>query len=743
MANKRVHVRFTNDEERNFAEGLMIDTQHTRAFSIGDIDEKNITKLRDRKIIIEELPDMPIIQQTPGYMAKTLPMKFEKDYEAISPNILSTKITETEFCLITLKGPLFKRWKNIFDEFKIKLLEYIPVYSYTAKLTPEQFQRVEDFDFVRNVRMYTIEDTGPVMLSKSMPTPPKQEPRLIKYDIRLHLPEDKERVLNWLNEKRVAVLGSSQRKIRIVLPENSTLKREILDLSEAAEMREFFEPTLYNDVARVLLGVNNTTGIENLSQTGNGQIIGVADTGIDSTHRDFDGQISDIAALGRPNDHSDPHGHGTHVAGSIVGNGNESGGRIRGTAPGAKIFFQSLLDSQGGLGGIPIDLNTLFQQAYDENVRIHNNSWGANTKSMYTFNSLEADEFVAKHRDMLIVIAAGNEGSEAAHFNTQIGFVEWLSVGAPATSKNALTVGASRSSRTQGGYSSLTYGDAWPGDFPNAPIANQPISGDHKSMAAFSSRGPSDDNRIKPDLVAPGTDILSVRSTLAPSSEFWGAYPGKKYAYMGGTSMATPLVSGCAALVREYYVDTRNHEPSAALLKATLVNGTKWLDGMDSTADNSQIPNYHQGFGFLYMPNTIPNKTNPGMNLAFVDTMKIPQRQLVNVGDMFQYKIECSGGDFLRFCLVWTDPPARALQNNLNLVVWHESSPTQLFYGNSGRPRKIQEKDTDNNVEVIRIENPKPGNYVVQVEAGNMLKPPQDFALVATGKITPDFVEVV
>ena len=48
---------------------------------------------------------------------------------------------------------------------------------------------------------------------------------------------------------------------------------------------------------------------------------------------------------------------------------------------------------------------------------------------------------------------------------------------------------------------------------------------------------------------------------------------------MGGTSMAAPLVAGCAALVREYYVSKRHHEPSAALLKATLINGTRWLTG--------------------------------------------------------------------------------------------------------------------------------------------------------------------
>ncbi len=166
------------------------------------------------------------------------------------------------------------------------------------------------------------------------------------------------------------------------------------------------------------------------------------------------------------------------------------------------------------------------------------------------------------------------------------------------------------------------------------------------------------------------------------------------------------------------------------------------MAGPDSNAENPQVPNYHQGFGSLYMPTTIPNKTDPKLSLAFVDTMNIPSRQLDDVGDYFQYKISCSGEKSLRLCLVWTDAPARGLQNNLNLLAWHESAPDELLYGNFGRRDKMQEKDTDNNVEVIRVDVPKAGNYIVQIEAGNMLKPPQDFALVATGDIASDFVDL-
>ena len=149
--------------------------------------------------------------------------------------------------------------------------------------------------------------------------------------------------------------------------------------------------------------------------------------------------------------------------------------------------------------------------------------------------------------------------------------MDWLSIGSPASSKNALTVGAARSSRTSGGVSTARTARSGSDRFPAEPIASDLVSGDAECIAAFSSRGPCDDRRIKPDLVAPGTDIVSTRSAAAATSDFWGLVPGNDhYAFMGGTSMAAPLVAGCAALVRQYYATERGIEPSAALVKATI-----------------------------------------------------------------------------------------------------------------------------------------------------------------------------
>jgi len=289
-----------------------------------------------------------------------------------------------------------------------------------------------------------------------------------------------------------------------------------------------------------------------------------------------------------------------------------------------------------------------------------------------------------------------------------------------------------------------TWQGTWPKAFPDPPIANEFISGDAESLAAFSSRGPCDDYRIKPDVVAPGTDIASTRSSLAPSAHFWGSYPAApsqppnpKYAYDGGTSMATPLVSGCAALIRQYYLDKRNHPPSAALLKATIVNSGKWLSGSDSTAPKNGTPNYHQGHGRVSMERAIPNDFDPKLQLQFVDDWQDPAKSLARTGDSrrFQFAVP-KGVPEIRICLAYTDAPARALQNNLNLIVQHVQSGTR-WTGNSSLPDGITRLDTTNNVERVIIENPQPGNYVVLVVASNLLKAPQDFALVVTGDDVP------
>ena len=349
-------------------------------------------------------------------------------------------------------------------------------------------------------------------------------------------------VENILDDRGVNVVARGRRKLRIELTSASPLAREIEALPEVAQIQEFVAPELSNQHGRQLLGLEDSAGAGTLTQRGDGEIIAVADSGLDDQHPDFEGRIVDLIARGRAGDPSDQHGHGTHVAGSALGSGAQSNGAHRGAAPDARLFFQSVMDDKGRLSGLPVDLGELFEEARQAGARIHNNSWSANTRSFYTFNAQEVDEYVWEHPEMLVVIAAGNNGTAEDPFNAEAGFVDWLSMGSPASAKNALTVGASRSDRA----SNKSWREFNHRLFPQPPIADAKLSGDPQGMAAFSGRGPCDISRIKPDVVAPGTSILSARASTADVTNFWNLGDEPGYGFMGGTSMAAPLVSGCA-----------------------------------------------------------------------------------------------------------------------------------------------------------------------------------------------------
>jgi serine protease AprX len=741
-----------HETEIKAAVNILSSPTATAAFVIGDADDAQVTELEKSGLVVQKSELGPggsppaALPETPGLGASPIPdlktnrpttftrHQFQaRDYVDLSrPNIY----------LLRINGPLLEEFKTRLKALDVALLERFGDNFYTALLTESQATQVRGLDFIGSATIYDGRHSVPGGMGGLSPLADAPvangSKRMLTMDLRLHRAEDLATVLKWLREREVPIAGSSSRKIRIYVLEESQIIADASALPEIQSFEEFVPPKLTNDRAREILTISTNAG-ESLPFDGTGQVVAVADTGLDEHHPDFQGRVVAVIAKGRPNNSTDPHGHGTHVAGSVLGDGAASGGNFKGTAPGAKLVFQSLLDSNGGLGGLPLDLGDLFEEAYLQGARIHNNSWGAATSSVYTFNASEVDEYVEKQRDMLVVFSAGNEGQAAVRTNSPVGFVDWLSIGSPATAKNALTVGASRSDRTNGGLSNMTWGQAWPKAFPDAPIANELVSRDPECLAAFSSRGPSDDRRIKPDVVAPGTDILSCKSKIAPLSHYWGSFPNNpQYGFMGGTSMATPLTSGCAALVREYFEKEQNHsEPSAALVRATLINGARWLSGTDANSSNpppaNPPANFDQGFGRIDMANSLPHPAAPNLKLAFYDNWKQATDQFRQTGERKRFSVSVIAGRALRICLAYTDVAGRGLQNNLNLFV--QTPGGQKLIGNHQLRHSLGIPDVDNNVEIVRIADPQAGPYLIQITATNLLRVPQDFALVVTGDL--------
>ncbi|MGA1793265.1 MAG: S8 family serine peptidase [Thermoplasmatota archaeon] len=474
-----------------------------------------------------------------------------------------------------------------------------------------------------------------------------------------------------------------------------------------------------NDVAADIIDVLEVWN--GLALNGTGQIVAVADTGLDSgtnstLHQDFKGRVMRTYTYGRPGNWSDADihvwdpstssweyegGHGTHVAGSVLGDGSASSGTYSGMAPEADLVMQSTMTSTGSLS-IPA-YNTLFSDAYRSGARIQTNSWSTRSSyGNYTWRSWQTDHFIWNNKDMMVLFSAGNQGSRGTY-----------SVSTQASAKNVIAVGASENYR------------------PTISSTANNIS----QMASFSSIGPTwGDNRIKPDVVAPGTWILSTRSMVI--TDFWNHYWGsnstyqgvnRNYAYLGGTSMSTPIVAGMTALIRQYYEDIESHSPSAALLKATVINGARPLDG-----DWSSVPNNREGWGRVNLSNSLATEDGNSGRLKFIDN----STGLTTGQNHSRLFTVANSNSDLVITLVWSDYPgsntsSTKLVNDLDLKV---ISPNGTVYnGNDFIAPYNSSRDSRNNVERVLITSPPVGTYMVKVEGYGVTVGPQPYAFVITG----------
>ncbi len=288
---------------------------------------------------------------------------------------------------------------------------------------------------------------------------------------------------------------------------------------------------------------------------GSGIKIAIVDTGIDPNHPDFSGRI--IATKSFVGDSAvDDNGHGTHVAGITAGSGAQSNGKYAGVAPEALLYIAKVLRGDGG-GSMSGVMAGIEWAVLEQDVQVINLSLGGSGSCDGTDALSSLCDEAVQQAGVVICVAAGNEGPGSS------------TVGAPGCARFVISIGA---------------------------------VDDNDRIASFSSRGPTADGRIKPDIVYPGVGIIAPRA----ANTTMGTVAATGYVSANGTSMATPHAAGVAALMLQ--ANPQLQPSQVKMLMMTAAVDIDALPNEQGTGRADAYRSYQQSVG-QEIPNPAPIPT--------------------------------------------------------------------------------------------------------------------------------------
>ncbi|CAM9668187.1 unnamed protein product, partial [Laminaria digitata] len=391
-----------------------------------------------------------------------------------------------------------------------------------------------------------------------------------------------------------------------------------------------------------------------------------------------------------------------------------------GMAQGAKLAIFDIFFEDGALAFYAG--NGLWEACLDAGCKLHSNSYGS--EELCTLSSMELvyDDFMYTNPENLLLFAAGNSGDVDDGRTV-------CTIGSPGLGKNILTVGASSSGETR---VTLTAEDGTAADGTNG-------FADIDTVAVFSSYGPTQDGRIKPEIVAPGDMIYSA------AGDGTDGHSCRLYAYLG-TSMSCPIVAGAAAMIRQYFVDAsfyatdvsargfcdqsvlcEGFSPSSATVKALLINSANLMGG-------SSEPDGYRGFGRVHLEQGMPLGGEGSLALFVADAASTSIKGLTT--QQFLFEVNGTAGLDFRVTLSWTDPAAtsfsaKQLVHDLDLAV---NSPSGIRYtmwaSGDVDVANVNERVI---VDALDVES---GTWAVWVWAKSLTTDFQRYSLVVNGAIT-------
>ncbi len=442
-----------------------------------------------------------------------------------------------------------------------------------------------------------------------------------------------------------------------------------------------------------------------LSLNGSGATPREWDAGrVRTTHQEFGGRVTCF-------DGSGSHYHSTHVAGTILASGVKAA--AKGMAPAASLrdfdwnYDDAEMASEAAIGSLVSNHSYGFLRGWSGSTW-----WGDTSVSnaedykfgFYDETSQSWDMIAFDAPYYLIVKSAGNDRDDTGTGHDPDGpydCIDQLGI-----SKNILTVGA---------VNDITSGYTQPSDVV---------------MTSFSSWGPADDGRIKPDIVANGSSLYSAYSSADNS-----------YAYLSGTSMSAPSVTGSIALLIQQYENVfgTGSKMKAATVKALIINTA-------DEAGSNDGPDYSFGWGLM-------NTEKAALKIAEDDTTDVIYEGVLENGDSAVRYITLTDTTDLRATLVWTDPPGQIpdaavdppdtiLVNDLNLTLTDTITSTTYY------PWKLDKDNPANaatkgingvdNVEQVDISTPDSGHvFMIKIShTGNLQNGRQAYSLVISGSFS-------
>ncbi len=594
---------------------------------------------------------------------------------------------DNKHVFVQFEQPLTDSEKDRLQSRGVILLDYVPNLTFTARVETALDQSlVDEFGFRWIGQIQPNLMVSPLITVYGIFEWARRGGDQVQFVIVLHRDEDAGLWMQrFTTDYGARIIGHepTMNSIDLILPEQAYFRLSELDAVLWIE-QAYPYPEEHNDGARANIGASILQAPP-WNLTGAGVVVSEWDGGsVDDLHPDLLGRVQKM-------DFSADSDHATHVAGTVMGNGTMSGGTYRGMAPSASLkahlWWNSASEAQSEYSYVISNYN----------ARIGTNSWGYGVGDPASQGACEStmgnyfsvcgtiDNIVrgASGAPIAIAWSAGNQRSSSSQYCGSLGWT-YNTVTPLPTSKNVIAVGA--------------------------------INSNNNSMTSFSSWGPTDDGRLKPDIVGPGCEsgggITSTR-------------PGNGYTTMCGTSMSCPAVAGTMALILERWDQT--------IGTGTLLSSTVKGILINTAQDLGTIgPDFAFGHGKV-------NGVAAVEKIGFGEGSYVQNE--ISTGSSHLYDLTVPGGTAkLKVTLVWDDPggtvnSTQHLINDLDLALIDPFSGEELpWVLNPASPSQAATQGIDrrNNVETVEINNPTPGLWKARVSGYNIPNGPQSYSIVFT-----------